>query len=1584
MTIDGIWLSIIPTILFLLILLIGILFGIIRGFRKSLILAIQACVIFVGCLIAYLIIVNNPSTDANVVNIINNFNGENWLQDQFGVSHDCGGLKEILIQFIPNQMNMGDGIALILKDNGTYLMGIVNFLYHIIFAVLFYIIYILLIFIFYIIYLIAYPERRHKKKVLKKYSETDPNKKYKKHRGFGALVGGVRSFVSGFILVSLIGSIFYIAGGTGEKKYESYDWGDDSLNTNYQIYQALGSYGNTGIFKVLNTIKNQDNVPFYLFAANVVLSGGDVEANGNNLVLTRDLGEVSIFARNTFDLLVEYGKDDLKAAINNSNQDNNMLFNTIANIYKNEDFQKDFNLLIDNFNTNTFFVNMTFSVLDSFASHIDQINIVDSNQDVYELLNVLFNSNYKSEYIPDDELYDTVATIKPSMLLNKDDVKLAFNLMFNILSLESTNDEITNTVNLATVTLDNLDGLSILKTDNKDVYNPLFERLYTYLSNKYLANDNNINNGNSTLLSTSYLLEDVNEESIDWVNELRNIITAVNSSLKLFKSVYIPGNTDSIQLQVINGLYNIFDDSDQEIYNQNNELYQSIVNSLANSMLLGKVFATNYISTSIISLLNSLANNSNVYVPEKINYCDYEYNGEVNHGEIYNLFKGIESILKNKESKNVVLKLANNEYLENNDIKELCNSLLSDEEKTLNYLLDSKIVSSTLSAVVFGLDFGNDIKLVFPDSSKQEENGKVVNLLDSDEVKKVIRIMPSLVENILDSDDITKGVLSFATDNKDSIVKSNILCATVANYLINSLPENINEVLVINDELKNDDLTKLDCSKNSGWPKEINNVLEIFDSVINLDNVDLNNQDELNKVLLGDIKKLNEPNSNNKDKSNLDVLYESEILKKSLSKQLDDKLTEDIVDNYTKASVKTDGIYNKEELASLVDVINELDIDLNDTSNINNTIVDEVKNLNNTSTVKNTATKLDILYSSTLIKSALSKQLDDKLTGQIPEYAITDSKDNKYYKELEIKALVDVINELDIDLNDDNLASNVSNKISVLNEPTKIVDKDSNKTKLDILYSSTIVKGAITNEIKDEDQKANIILPNEALEGNYVIKDEIKALIEVISPYKNPDGSIDYSSIKDKITISEADFNEESGKYIKSKILHATISKYLADELNKDKTIVFSDSYIDENSTYIKATELQALVSTVCAINDSDFVGVNISIDTSSEIKKGIIKDNIEKSLIVRALITDTINESVESDIKDIYDSHTITDGKKVITSDELCSLIDVLAINSEDDHIVLNANIDINSYTIDKKDIETLRSSNIVSYKLTKEIENMDICGDDKKLPLASYSNDGYISVNELKALFDIVSENDKLTISNLKKSEYTSIDNNKIDAFKASSIVRYKITNSLTNDKIVIPDDVIETDSNNKKLILNDEYSKLIDALVSLGFEDSSSFDMKNITNEFDEAKAKVVAGSIIMRATLTEKLEITTAGISLYYKVDDITLMNNKEILVLTETEVTNILVGITKMGIENGVSIDINLDTIKNYNDDTLNTILKSNTLRYILSQIILSTQQPTDIKESVYKKNDNSNFNESFYTSEKIKQIIQKLREFTTN
>ena len=394
---------------------------------------------------------------------------------------------------------------------------------------------------------------------------------------------------------------------------------------------------------------------------------------------------------------------------------------------------------------------------------------------------------------------------------------------------------------------------------------------------------------------------------------------------------------------------------------------------------------------------------------------------------------------------------------------------------------------------------------------------------------------------------------------------------------------------------------------------------------------------------------------------------------------------------------------------------------------------------------------------------------------------------------------------------------------------------------------------------------------------------------------------------------------------------------------------------------------------------------MNITVDTTSKINKETLKTNISNSLIVRALVSDTISDSIEKDIKEIYDELTISNGTKVIKSEELNSLVDVLALNSIDNTITLNANIDINSYTIVKNDIATLRNSKIVSYKLTKEIENMGICGDDKKLPAASYSKeDGYISEDELNYLFDIVSIDNKLSIAKLKNSTYTSIDKNKIEPFKNSTIVRYKISSFLPGNDIVIPDEVYETDSNNKKLIISDEYQKLIDALVSLGLTDSTSFDISNIDNNFDDIKATKVANSIILRATITEKLEITNEEISLYYfsgDIDSTKTVNGKQILILTNDEVKNILIGITSMGIENGVSISISIDTIKKYTEDTLTTVLKSNTLRYILSQVVstVSTTAPTN-NEYVYLKNNNKLDYISFYTSDEIKSEVKNLQK----
>ena len=159
-----------PAILLICALLWGVLLGLIRGFRKNLILAIQALAAALICLIAYLIIINMKGLDSWAFNNINAIlaNSGNSLHEMLDVSAECKSITDCLIEFIPKNMDFGDGMALVFKDNGAYLATIVDLCYHMIFALVFFIIYGVLLFLLYIIYFIFYPERRYKKKIKEK------------------------------------------------------------------------------------------------------------------------------------------------------------------------------------------------------------------------------------------------------------------------------------------------------------------------------------------------------------------------------------------------------------------------------------------------------------------------------------------------------------------------------------------------------------------------------------------------------------------------------------------------------------------------------------------------------------------------------------------------------------------------------------------------------------------------------------------------------------------------------------------------------------------------------------------------------------------------------------------------------------------------------------------------------------------------------------------------------------------------------------------------------------------------------------------------------------------------------------------------------------------------------------------------------------------------------------------------------------------------------------------------------------------------------------------------------------------------
>ena len=444
-----------PTLIFLGMLGIGILFGLWRGMRKSIILAIQAGVLFIILLIVYLSIAGAASTDTGLFDLVSQIAGKGTIQNALGVSESCQSFKECFIEFIPKQMPENEGLALIIQDNGQYLATLAEMAVRIVVASVLGIVYILGIFILYLVYLIFYPQRRYEKNLERDYYQNTKNKElqekrrkkkeekkrkkeeakasivnnetiedpgmnldalndeihsdeeindeeidkdtlndidfneisleddeekekkeedseepissdeeekeephkpfvYKKRRLFGALIGGVRALISGLIFLSFVGGFFYIlAGGPGDDVTPvELDWQDNTYNLAYGAYKDIETYGSTGIFKVLNAFKGTDNAPLYLFAADLVYQGGlkDEAQNVNeNVYFRKEISSYTKFARDTFNLLLSYGGEEIRDAILKSKTEQVDMMDTIISVMLKDGFQKDFNLLIDNF-----------------------------------------------------------------------------------------------------------------------------------------------------------------------------------------------------------------------------------------------------------------------------------------------------------------------------------------------------------------------------------------------------------------------------------------------------------------------------------------------------------------------------------------------------------------------------------------------------------------------------------------------------------------------------------------------------------------------------------------------------------------------------------------------------------------------------------------------------------------------------------------------------------------------------------------------------------------------------------------------------------------------------------------------------------------------------------------------------------------------------------------------------------------------------------------------------------------------------------------------------------------------------------
>lgn len=1451
-----------PALLLLVALGWGVVIGLIRGFRKSLVLGIHALAAALICLGAYLIIVNMDGLDAwafSNVNAILAGSGTS-LQDMLEVSPDCATLTDVLIEFIPKNMDFGDGMALVFKDNGAYLATIVDLCYHMIFALVFYIIYFVLLFILYIVYLIFYPERRRKKRIKERYRNAEEANDYRKRPLFGAIVGGIRSLVEYTVSISFCGILlFTLAGGLGEKSYEEYDFGDADTNNGYNVYSALGSYGSSGIFKILNTVKDSNDFPYYLYIADLVFQGGLIDENrgiSTNVSMAREFGAYVGFSRDAFNLLLKYDNDnEIKEALKkDSNVD---IMDVASKIMAKPEFQAEFSTIIDNFESEEYFINFALSLVDSIVAYRKDLTFFDGmDQETMDLFDVMFDGENK---------------ITLSSLLTKDDAKVLLKTCINMLSAGSEYNDLDNeeekslrkTLSYCRVIIPEIEKLSIFTDETrKNNLNGVLSELYDYLANKLVTE-----NGDDTTINTIMKLSNTTINDVDWILELKGLLNIGISVVDLYDRIYTPDK------EIIDVLFDMFKGENASL---NEKDFDNITNVLSDSKLAGVVLSMSFVNDAIEEALCGMIEGFEL-IPN-IQYT----NDNGKKGEIYYLLTSIKHLIKN-DAKDVFASLTEEgkttaDMLDS--VKNLVNILKSNvttDTTLLDQMLKSDLLTYTLSSIMLNLDLGDDISIYVSDNSIyniREANGNIYKAIKTADLSSLVSTLPDVIDIIkpaLDENDEI-DIMNVLNNQKltQSLKNSTILEGTISNLALTMLT-GFDSITI-----------PASLASIESWlstDTEDGEIIKIIDG-INASGIDLNSlmnsESETNDILdlVLSLNELVEGGSETK----LTCLYKSSLLRATLATQIDlvitDMINADVLNStevkYQSNDSFKDIYYKQSEIEGVIDSINVLGITSLDGEQFNtNVIGDKVLSLNEQSS-NPAKTKLDVLYSSTIIKYILADALDDVLTPDIIAESIKESSLvkteqeltnvstlsttlTKYYKKSEISSVINSLKELDITTLDSTSldVNSLSDKVLSLNA-TAVTDK--NVTKLDVLYSSAVIKYALANAVNDN-------LSLDGLGVNDAVITSIKLNDEISSQFY----------------------------YKKSEI------KLLLDALGENG--------LDVNG-----------------IDELTSANANIILDKNiNEIPEGQAESRlavIYKSVLIKDVITSKLDAALLNNNLVVVDplakAIVFNDTIKFYNEDEISILLSFMKKHASADL----AAIDIATMSLDSNDIDSIVNSHILYATTSKHIiENSSLVKPTECIKLENGISK-LKEASEMRAMLNAI-----VTICGgmVNCSVNLSLNSAAISAITSSAILRATISEKIINNaSITTPASTIDSSYTSVKVINSTDLSVLLNSVLNgLGIDNVEILDTDMITIPSDE-NLTVLTDSVIMRATITKNIKASdgTNPLTLYVEnntsyVCKMKDANNSDILVLTQAEIINIVNAIKIINGESSTTFDIEI-------------------------------------------------------------------------
>ena len=1396
-----------PTALFVLIVLTATLINAKRGLRKSLILSLHAVCAGAFSIAFFFICVSVKEVDYGVVNFANAFLGEEGLQKLLGVDAPSGGLKEILAKALPQLIDAESDLGILISSNTAYLYTLVDMAFKIIFALIAQGIYFFLIIVLYFVYLFCYSQRKYKRTKIAEFQNGMSDRNYRKHHLGGGAVGLVRGLAAGLLAMSFLGTAFYVvAGGKGDGELDDYDFGNDNYNNIYSVYRSFESYGAQGIFKVLNALSDAADTPYYLFAADLIFSGEltDEDAGiSQDIKFREEFGALTGFARETFDLLMRYGEDELKSVINGEAGDG--AFDSILGVMARPDFRREFDGLIDAFDSQTYVINLSLSLVNSIVNNIDELSFTSSvGEDEKELVKLLFKKGYLSPSIPDERKMIESGTItaegeavRPYLnvgrLIEKKDIKIALNIALTLIAEENAADD---TAKLIKRILPEIANLSILRGGRNSEMDPVLGRLYCLAENKYLTVEGQD--------GVSY--SDIAADNIEWVKEINVLLDVGADVIDLYNNVIDDGKEGKDIL-----LY-MFDESNPD-YAENMRLYDSVCVAVTDSRVLGRALASSLVYTELLGALKGVS--ENVYLSKDINYSNvYDKDGNlVRSGETYLLLNGVK-FLAGPENKDILDKLLN--YDENTQITELLEIMSDAVSRTdehgntiSHYLTESEILRAVLSISLIEVE-GNTF-YVPKASLEKDENGVEVALINKPELKDLLDNMDSLVKFVMpfvgDDDSEWQGTIDdvlLGENGEDSefykmVVRNRIFEGTVAQILNVKLQE---DILVVPNSLTDniDGWVTIDGRKG-----ELIRLLESL-KIANFSVASILSGGSFDgDGAFKDVMALSE--------DELEIFLGSTVLHYTISDYI---LTEGKLDlgdfnvvvplaSRQTLPDETKSLIKKSELIKVFSELDKLGLDSGNQSgfDISDILVRLAKDRSilSGSNIISASIVCTITERPDIADDLLSVPQSLKMAGTRAELAYYDDT-NPWRTELQ--NLLDALDEIlglryvgdTFNLNETVLSDAISGLLQDLNGTSQI---NPDRTKLGVCYDSEIFRNKMTVEL--DGVFANIVSPSalsEAKYGSYYKIEELQTLSNALEVFEienilNIDEAVLIEKVKAKVPQMNAPLGGEFGESSMLDVVYpsAIISYVISDELDKtfEQNALIDANVLAQIKDFEKVYKKQELSSFADAFNELGLDSLD-SIDgfgykdlftfnqqSSNPDYAGMTKLNvIYSSDLAAALITEAVSERIESN--SVLRDHPKAYRKdlKIFNESEIQSIIDILG-DGETDKInlekvgecVYDENGDTNSYIV----VASVSEQMLKSQALIIPPEAVETFGGVK-----------YILPCEIKNIVDVYCEYNATDIEDWENVTLTLPNQAVRQKMYASEVLRARIIYQLTRD--------------------------------------------------------------------------------------------------------------------------------------------------------------------------------------------------------